>query len=169
MDKFYETKHQIFDLSMEDRLKFCQKMVLEMTGRKLSWSEAKQYYHEMFDCDTYENDTYIVMVFRGKQADWLIHDPELKGKMTYISIKNRDKTAIHDWRHFQQIKNELVGDEVEAIELYPKESRLHDTVNQYHLFCLPLGTTFKFGWQERNVDFTPREGGYNKAGQRGLD
>ena len=25
MDKFYETKHQIFDLSMEDRLKFCQK------------------------------------------------------------------------------------------------------------------------------------------------
>ena len=58
MDKFYETKHQIFDLSMEDRLKFCQKMVLEMTGRKLTWSEAKQYYHEMFDCDTYENDTY---------------------------------------------------------------------------------------------------------------
>ena len=40
MDKFYETKHDIFNLSMEDRLKFCQKMVLDMTGRKLSWSEA---------------------------------------------------------------------------------------------------------------------------------
>ena len=104
-----------------------------------------------------------------KNADSLVHNPLYKGKCTYISIKRKDKKAVHDWRHFQQIKNELVGDEVEAIELYPKESRLHDTVNQYHLFCLPLGTTFKFGWQERNVDFTPREGGYNKAGQRGLD
>ena len=51
--------------------------------------------------------------------------------------KKKDKKAIHDWRHFQQIKNELVGSEVEALEIYPAESRLHDAVNQYHLFCLP--------------------------------
>ena len=127
--------------------------------------------HEQFviKIECWVNDIYEVWVYRKKNADSLVHNPLYKGKCTYISIKRKDKKAVHDWRHFQQIKNELVGDEVEAIELYPKESRLHDTVNQYHLFCLPLGTTFKFGWQERNVDFTPREGGYNKAGQRGLD
>jgi|TARA_R100000231_G_scaffold20218_1_gene19908 hypothetical protein len=127
--------------------------------------------HEQFgiEIECWVNDIYEVWVYRKKNADSLVHNPLYKGKCTYISIKRKDKKAVHDWRHFQQIKNELVGDEVEAIELYPKESRLHDTVNQYHLFCLPLGTTFKFGWQERNVDFTPREGGYNKAGQRGLD
>ena len=127
--------------------------------------------HEQFgiEIECGVNDIYEVWVYRKKNADSLVHNPLYKGKCTYISIKRKDKKAVHDWRHFQQIKNELVGDEVEAIELYPKESRLHDTVNQYHLFCLPLGTTFKFGWQERNVDFTPREGGYNKAGQRGLD
>jgi len=169
MDKFYETKHQIFDLSMEDRLKFCQKMILEMTGRKLTWSEAKQYYHEMFDCDTYENDTYIVMVFRGKQADWLIDDSQLKGQMTYISIKNRDKTAIHDWRHFQQIKNELVSPECEAVEIYPNEDRLVDTANQYHLFVFPLKYKLPFGWKVRSVLKDQAIGGFNKRGQRAIN
>ena len=127
--------------------------------------------HEQFGIviECWVNNFYEVWVYRKKNADSLVHNPIYKGKCTYITIKRKDKKAVHDWRHFQQIKNELVGNEVEAIEIYPKESRLHDTVNQYHLFCLPLGTTFKFGWQERNVDYTPREGGYNKAGQRAKD
>ena len=127
--------------------------------------------HEQFGIvrEWWVNNIYEVWGYRKKNADSLVHNPIYKGKCTYITIKRKDKKAVHDWRHFQQIKNELVGNEVEAIEIYPKESRLHDTVNQYHLFCLPLGTTFKFGWQERNVDYTPREGGYNKAGQRAKD
>ena len=114
------------------------------------------------------NDIYEVWVYRKKNADSLVHNKLYKGKCTYLSIKRKDKKAIHDWRHFQQIKNELVGTEVEAMEMYPAESRLHDTVNQYHLFCLPKGTSLKFGWFDRNVDYTPQEGGYNKPGQRGL-
>ncbi len=64
----------------------------------------------------------------------------------WLSIKRHDKAAIHDWRHFQRIKNELVGPENEAVEIYPAESRLIDTANQYHLWVfkdptyrLPLG------------------------------
>ena len=117
--------------------------------------------------DIYLNDIYEVWVYRKKMADFLVHNELYKGKCTYISIKRKDKKAIHDWRHFQEIKNELVGREVEAIEIYPAESRLHDNVNQYHLFCLPLGTSFKFGWQDRDVDYTERQGGHNKPGQRG--
>ena len=117
--------------------------------------------------DIYLNDIYEVWVYRKKMADFLGHNELYKGKCTYISIKRRDKKEIHDWRHFQEIKNDLVGREVEAIEIYPAESRLHDNVNQYHLFCLPLGTSFKFGWQDRDVDYTERQGGHNKPGQRG--
>lgn len=54
--------------------------------------------------------------------------------MLHLSIKRRDKKPIHDWRHLQRIKNELLGPEYEAIELYPKESRLVDSANQYHLW-----------------------------------
>ena len=118
--------------------------------------------------ECYVNDIYEVWVYRRKSADFVVHNPLYKGKCTYISIKRKDKKAIHDWRHFQEIKNELVGKEVEAMEMYPAESRLHDSVNQYHLFCLPKGTSLKFGWLERCVDYTPKEGGYNKPGQRGL-
>jgi len=35
---------------------------------------------------------------------------------------------------------------VEAVELYPRESRLIDTANEYHLFVLPVGELVPFGW-----------------------
>jgi hypothetical protein len=57
--------------------------------------------------------------------------------LTHLSIKRHDKQEIRDWRDFQRIKNELVGPETEGIELYPAESRLVDTANQYHLWVFP--------------------------------
>lgn len=54
----------------------------------------------------------------------------------HLSIKRIDKQPIHDWRHLQQIKNQLVGPENEGMELYPAESRVVDTANQYHLWVL---------------------------------
>jgi hypothetical protein len=40
---------------------------------------------------------------------------------------------IHNWRHLQQIKNDICGEESEALELYPAMSRIVDTVNQGRL------------------------------------
>jgi len=56
------------------------------------------------------------------------------GEWVHLSIKDHGRSARHDWRDLQRIKNELVGPEFEAIEIYPAESRLVDTCNQYHLF-----------------------------------
>jgi len=75
-------------------------------------------------------------------------DPEYK--IIHLNIRRRDGAAIlRDWRHFQCIKNELIGEECEAIELYPAESRLVDTSNKYHLvgvadpaFRFPFGDIF---------------------------
>jgi len=53
----------------------------------------------------------------------------------WLSIKRHDKEAFHDWRVFQRIKNAILGEEWEGVEIYPAESRLVDTCNQYHLFC----------------------------------
>jgi hypothetical protein len=55
--------------------------------------------------------------------------------MKHLSIKRRNKHPVHDWRHLQRIKNEIVGEECEALEIYPAESRLVDTANQYHLWA----------------------------------
>ncbi len=75
--------------------------------------------------------------------------------MVHLNIRRRDGGPIlRDWRHFQQIKNELVGPECEAIELYPAESRLVDTSNKYHLYAVK-DPTFRFpiGFTERHVSY----------------
>lgn len=69
------------------------------------------------------------------------------GLMVHLSIKRRDKSPIHDWRDLQRIKNELVGPEAEGVELYPAESRLVDSANQFHIFCFPE-VAFPFGFHE---------------------
>lgn len=71
---------------------------------------------------------------------------------THLNIRRRDGKAIfRDWRHFQEIKNQLCGLEREAVELYPAESRLTDTSNKYHLWVAPSGYRFPFGFQTRDV------------------
>ena len=75
-------------------------------------------------------------------------EPELY----WLSIKRRDREPIHDWRDLQEIKNMLVGEENEGIELYPAESRKVDTSNQYHLWVLAdPKQKLPFGFPERAV------------------
>lgn len=87
----------------------------------------------------YFNDLYVV-IRREMSED---------GDTVHLSIRSQDHSANHDWRHFQRIKSELAGKEWEAVELYPAESRLVDTANQYHLWCSKH--PFDLGWQERLV------------------
>lgn len=74
----------------------------------------------------FRNSRYQVSMWFGES--------ESMGRYVHLSIKDHDKSVRHDWRDMQRIKNELVGPEYEGIELYPAESRLVDTANQYHLF-----------------------------------
>jgi hypothetical protein len=74
---------------------------------------------------------------------------------TWLAIIRRDRTAVHDWRDLQRIKNELCGPEREALEIYPAESRLVDTNNQFHLWVLPEGETLPVGYTERDVGDKP--------------
>ena len=72
--------------------------------------------------------------------------------MVQLSIRRNDRKPIHDWRDLQRIKNEIVGRENEGVELYPAESRLLDSANQFHMFVLEdLKLRFPFGYRERLV------------------
>jgi hypothetical protein len=79
--------------------------------------------------------------------------------VTHICIRRRDGAAdLRDWRHFQQIKNEICGEEREAFELYPRESRKVDTSNKWHLFVLPEGVSLDaVGWTKRDVQYEERK------------
>lgn len=71
------------------------------------------------------------------------------GTMRHLSIKRIDRkpVGVERFAHFQRIKNDLVGPEYEAAELYPATSRLTDLANQYHLWALPSKRLrFPFGF-----------------------
>lgn len=89
----------------------------------------------------YENGEYIVMKIPMEEMG-----------IIRLSIQNMDKSAKHDWRDFQEIKNTLIGPEHEAAELYPAESRKHDIGNAFHLFVLEGECArFPFGAEDRRV------------------
>lgn len=80
---------------------------------------------------------------------------KLPHNLLHINIRRRDGGVIfRDWRHFQRIKNQLAGEECEAIEIYPAESRLVDTTNKYHLYaCLDPTFRFPVGFKKRDVSY----------------
>jgi len=72
----------------------------------------------------------------------------------HLIIRRLDRQPIRNWQHFQTIKNDLLGPECEAVELYPPESHLVDEKHHYHLwgFTRP-GATFGVGFRNgRRVD-----------------
>jgi len=104
--------------------------------------------------ETWKNDLYTVQKTRirwpgedaaGNPAPYVVH----------LSIRRNDRHWARDWRHFQRIKNELVGPECEGVELYPAESRLVDTSNQFHLWVLDEpGARWPVGWEDGRIVFS---------------
>lgn len=93
------------------------------------------------------NSRYQVNVYDVPAGAW----PSL----WWLSIKRRDKgpPGPERFRDFQRIKNEIVGPEHEAVEMYPAESRLVDTSNQFHLWVFKDPTVrLPFGFTDRRID-----------------
>ncbi len=56
-----------------------------------------------------------------------------------LVVKRIDKAPVRAWRDLQDIKNEIVGKDAVAIEIYPREDHVTDTGNLYHLWVLREG------------------------------
>jgi hypothetical protein len=121
--------------------------------------------YEQFDVPVpdrcYVNDLYSVFVH------------ELPHDVLHISFHRHNRAPVRDWRHFQQIKNEVAGPERVAVEVFPAESELVDAANEYHLFVWPRDVEFPFrllaSGQERQVATHAdgvREYGKTRARQR---
>lgn len=110
------------------------KFYAECAKHGMTVEQSEKFYSELSSAETWVNNLYVVTVDRS-------------GEVGHISIRRQDRGAARDWRHFQQIKNELFGAESEAVELYPAESRVVDTANQFHLWVLPPGTVMPCGFK----------------------
>jgi hypothetical protein len=95
--------------------------------------------------EVWVNDIYQVFVYRTEEGG------------AHLSIKRNDRAPIRNWRHFQQMKNEICGEEIEALELFPRESRLADNANQYHVWALPPNMEIPLGFPEGFVTVLDEE------------
>ena len=95
--------------------------------------------------EVWRNNLYEVQVRnRGPQTD-----DEGAPDLWHLSIKRINKEPIHDWRHLQRIKDELLGPNCEAVELYPCKDRTVDGANQYHLWGYrDPSYVFNVGWMD---------------------
>lgn len=97
--------------------------------------QLKNLYNDEFLAGTtWMNDDYVV-----------IHT-KLVNKVEHLSIRRRDRKPCRDWRDFQQMKTQLCGAEREGVEVYPAESRVIDTANQFHIWVLPEGMSMPVGY-----------------------
>jgi len=99
----------------------------------------------------YRNDLYQVAIDKNPPHGFA------GAIIWWLSIKRTDKEPILDWRDMQAIKNQLCGEEVEMIQLFPAESRLVDGANQWHFFAfMKMGgkrnPRLPLGWTVRYVD-----------------
>lgn len=106
-------------------------------AEKIAWIEWSM--QRTVPVQTWENELYIVRVYH-------------EGPFVHLDITAKDEQPCKSWRHFQEIKNQIVGSSYEAVELFPAEERLVDTSNQYHLWVVADSSyRFPFGFQDRFV------------------
>ena len=85
---------------------------------------------DLMSDETWGNNRYTVNIhFLGGDRDGFVE----------LAVHNHNRTPHVPWRHLQQIKNEIMGADREAIQLFPAESRLVDTANEYWLYVYPIG------------------------------
>jgi hypothetical protein len=79
-------------------------------------------------------DAYVASSQYWRNDLYQVQVRDLDGGLVHINVRRVDGAVVRDWRHLQRIKNEILGAECEAVEIFPAESRLVDTSNKYHLW-----------------------------------
>ena len=123
---------------------------------KREWAPMR-YSHDADDVsDDWQEGRPVPQVWGNDRYTATVYFPPVEGGEKWLTVigvhsRTRAATGAHDWRHMQRIKNDIAGPEREAVELFPAESRLVDTANEFWLWVLPEGEQFPFGFSERKV------------------
>ena len=168
MEKFKISKENNYSqLPIKDRIKTIQDQGIKLSGKKITWKQAKETYHYIMAGTTYINNTYQVQHCVGNEVKDL-YDENLRNKLDYLSIKRRDKKPCRNWSDFQEIKNMLCknGENRFAVEVYPPEKFLINTSNQYHLWVFDEKIELGFGFRQR---FVNTKNGYSTHTVNGVE
>ena len=104
--------------------------VKQMVKDSMDLEIPEEALNDLMSDETWGNDRYTVNLhFLGGDRDGFVE----------MAVHNHNRTPHVPWRHLQQIKNEILGSDREAVQLFPAEDRLVDTANEYWLYVYPIG------------------------------
>lgn len=92
---------------------------------RLDWLEKGRQYHGDMLLGVLTDGEYSVERYKTMQGSPFL---------CRLSIKRLDKEPIRSWSILQDIKNQIVGKDRLAIEIYPRQQNVTDTANIYHLW-----------------------------------
>lgn len=106
--------------------------------QKLDWNEWEDCTQQMFQISiarnrrvipdkALKNNKYIVQIFYKNRG--------MFGKFfDKYMIRRSDSEPVKDWHDIQRIKNEIIGEDREAFQIFPKQKELVDVANLYWLW-----------------------------------
>lgn len=71
--------------------------------------------------------------------------------MVHLWVRRHDQKPM-GWAELQRTKNQILGEEILAIQIYPKTSKLVDQANMYHLWAFH-DPEFELGVDENGFIF----------------
>ena len=85
--------------------------------------------------ECYLNNRYSVQI-SDHETSW--------GPVIHLWIRRHDESMPRFWSDLQRIKDELIGKDRIAVEVFPEEENLVDEANMSHLWVLPEGFILPF-------------------------
>jgi hypothetical protein len=82
------------------------------------------------------NNRYVVLASAVFTTEW--------GRCEHLWIRRTDDRNLFPWADLQRIKDELMGPERVALEVFPASSQLVDVADMRHLWVLPVGKALSF-------------------------
>ncbi len=95
--------------------------------------EYIRYSPDTINKETHPHLRYVTKCWQTKDGKYDILFDEVKG-FKHLRIRRIDDAPIHNYMDMQQIKNDLLGKDVIAIEVYPKSDDFKNGSNTYHLW-----------------------------------
>jgi hypothetical protein len=98
------------------------------------------------------------MVLAHSLPSVLFKDPNGEPIMiTHLAMVGTKNHLDLTWDEAQRAKAELLGEDTEAIELYPAADRVMEGLTERHLWVFPRGVKFPLGFVPQNVRVRPDE------------
>ena len=142
--------------------------------------ELIKFFEYFKDKEHWSNGTYYAILDKKCDCEYFVGSHLFGHRVWYLRIGRIDSIfklkgqPIRDWNVLQGIKNEIVGPEYEAVELFPAQSRLMNQECAYHLWVLaPDAATTKpprlpigYKWNEGTTKRLIRKTEFDKMSLR---